>query len=380
MKNEKYTFWRKDTFSQKKKGGIFTSKKVYPNDSCPCGSGKKYKLCCKGKQDDVDFVNPLNLLDNYKRIRKESRIKQCLHPNNEECSEKIIGAHSIQNNKILKRISSNGMVFMPCPKPDNPFAPMTSYGRKEATVFTGFCGHHDKTLFQPIEDRDFEKTEEQVFLYTYRCFALEYHKKQEVKKMEQIIFTKRPSLVNMPDAEDPFKGNKMAIEDFIEDKKIFDKAILEKDYSVLTSIIWEFDKAVKFACTGFEALQYDLNNRRVQDLLDFSKPAQHVYVCVFPENEKTYCIISWFKKNDGMFSSYYEQLNGLDEVKKRNFINNLLPMISESLVVNPEAWEKLSQSQKNEFGSYVWGIETIAQEMGIKVDRTEAPSYDMFEL
>lgn len=198
--------------------------------------------------------------------------------------------------------------------------------------------------------------------------------------MEQIIFTKRPSLVNMPDAEDPFKGNKMAIEDFIEDKKIFDKAILEKDYSVLTSIIWEFDKAVKFACTGFEALQYDLNNRRVQDLLDFSKPAQHVYVCVFPENEKTYCIISWFKKNDGMFSSYYEQLNGLDEVKKRNFINNLLPMISENLVVNPEAWEKLSQSQKNEFGSYVWGIETIAQEMGIKVDRTEAPSYDMFEL
>ena len=64
----------------------------------------------------------------------------------------------------------------------------------------------------------------------------------------------------------------------------------------------------------------------------------------------------------------------------RMFINNLLPMISENLVVNPEAWEKLSQSQKNEFGPYVWGTETIAQEMGIKVDRTEAPSYDMFEL
>ena len=23
-----------------------TSKKIYPNDSCPCGSGKKYKKCC----------------------------------------------------------------------------------------------------------------------------------------------------------------------------------------------------------------------------------------------------------------------------------------------------------------------------------------------
>ena len=24
-------------------------KKIYPNDPCPCGSGKKYKKCC-GKQ------------------------------------------------------------------------------------------------------------------------------------------------------------------------------------------------------------------------------------------------------------------------------------------------------------------------------------------
>ena len=39
-------------------------------------------------------------------------------------------------------------------------------------------------------------------------------------------------------------------------------------------------------------------------------------------------------------------------------------MISENLVVNPEAWEKLGQLQKNEFGLYVWGMETIAQEMG----------------
>ncbi len=24
----------------------FSTKKVYPNDPCPCGSGKKYKKCC----------------------------------------------------------------------------------------------------------------------------------------------------------------------------------------------------------------------------------------------------------------------------------------------------------------------------------------------
>jgi len=147
------------------------------NDPCPCGSGKKYKKCCLGKADDVYYSNPLNLLETYKKVRKESRIKRCLHPKSDECSEKIIGAHSIQNNKIIKRLSSNGIVYMPCPKSDNPFAPMTVYGRKEATVFTGFCGYHNKTVFQPIEDGMFDKSIQHIFLYTYRCFAIEYHKK-----------------------------------------------------------------------------------------------------------------------------------------------------------------------------------------------------------
>ena len=60
-------------------------KKVYPNDSCPCGSGKKYKNCCKGKLDDVNFNNPLKLMENYKKIRKDSKIKQCIHTDKENC-------------------------------------------------------------------------------------------------------------------------------------------------------------------------------------------------------------------------------------------------------------------------------------------------------
>jgi len=31
---------------QKKSGTIVKKDKIYPNDPCPCGSGKKYKKCC----------------------------------------------------------------------------------------------------------------------------------------------------------------------------------------------------------------------------------------------------------------------------------------------------------------------------------------------
>ena len=34
----------------KKEGKATTKKKIYPNDPCPCKSGKKYKHCCGSSQ------------------------------------------------------------------------------------------------------------------------------------------------------------------------------------------------------------------------------------------------------------------------------------------------------------------------------------------
>ena len=34
-----------------KKIQINFGRKIYPNELCPCGSGKKYKKCCGGKQN-----------------------------------------------------------------------------------------------------------------------------------------------------------------------------------------------------------------------------------------------------------------------------------------------------------------------------------------
>ena len=38
--------WDKIFKEQKNARTIHVEKKVYPNDPCPCGSGKKYKKCC----------------------------------------------------------------------------------------------------------------------------------------------------------------------------------------------------------------------------------------------------------------------------------------------------------------------------------------------
>lgn len=37
------------TYAERNKAAKEIEKKVYPNDPCPCGSGKKYKKCCGRK-------------------------------------------------------------------------------------------------------------------------------------------------------------------------------------------------------------------------------------------------------------------------------------------------------------------------------------------
>lgn len=101
---------------------------------------------------------------------------------------------------------------------------------------------------------------------------------------------------------------------------------------------------------------------------------------VFPEEDKTYCIISQLKENDNLFSGYREQLNELNEQQRKGYLNNLLPMISENITVNADVWERWEYFKKDEFGSLIWHMAELAEFMGIIWDRLEPPVYDLFDL
>ncbi len=46
---------RKELYKEQKRSGIVKreTRKIYPNDPCPCGSGKKYKKCCMRKDQEL---------------------------------------------------------------------------------------------------------------------------------------------------------------------------------------------------------------------------------------------------------------------------------------------------------------------------------------
>lgn len=355
--------------------------KIGRNSICPCGSGKKYKKCCLVQEDDMSFMDPDLFINGFKELKHQAKIKQCLHPDKANCSEKIISAHSIQNNKILKNISDNGNVYMPYPKNDNPFATMTEWGRREATVFTGFCGYHDNELFKPIENYDFNYSNEHIFLFTYRSFALGYHRKQENLKFQQKIIGKRPSVIASGVFNELLAGPQLAVNDLEYEKKCFDKAILNKKYDVLTSVVWEFSKPINFAASGYTALCYDFKGNVIQDINNFDVPLKHLFINVFPDTNVSYCILSWISEKNDIFNEYKNQLLKLTDDEKIIYLNNLIPMEVDNIVINPTSWDQLAGNQKEEFGAFIWGLGEISEMLSDeKVNMLEETSFNLFEL
>ena len=123
----------------------------------------------------------------------------------------------------------------------------------------------------------------------------------------------------------------------------------------------------------------DYSGKVIQSLWDVDSSARHIYLSVFPEDNRTIAIIAWLHENDELFSTIRDKLSRLKESEKKNYINNTIPIIAENLAVKPSAWDKMSIQAKQEFEILFWGtigVEKIDRE----INRFMAPGFDLFSL
>ncbi|OSB09716.1 hypothetical protein B2H97_10490 [Paraclostridium bifermentans] len=315
--------------------------KIGRNTACNCGSGRKYKKCCMNKPEEQKIAEAI--LKSNKTLSRDARIKQCLHPRKDECSEKIIKAHAIQNNRILNKLSQNGCVVTMDGLSNLIFQGAQKKGRKIATTFTGFCSYHDKILFQEIEDREFNKSQKQIFLWAYRTLSWHYHKKQEQINANNIFFDNminqgyEPSLNK--EHQELHKGFKMAENDNNQEKELFDLYLLNSKYDEISYCIWEIPYEVSFAVSMMHGLEYDIKGMRINNYTskDYIK---NIYLNIFPGESKSYCIWSWLKTNDKAYDVFSKQFMKLDIKDKENYLNNNLPLWSDSVIISPRLWNR----------------------------------------
>lgn len=315
--------------------------KIGRNDPCPCGSGKKYKRCCLNKAKEQYLAEAI--MYSLQNIKRESQIKRCLHPNSSECSDRIVKAHAIQNNRILNKIGESGMVVTMDGTMHHLFQTSDMKGRSIATTFTGFCSYHDKTVFQEIEDKEFVASEKQIFLITYRTMAWHYHKKQVQTNATCIqyekMFEKGYNLGESDDFIEYLGALKLGLEDNEIEKQRFDDALLEEKYCVTNSLVWEIPYEINFAVSMMTELEHDILGNRINDM-EKDERIKKIYLNIFPAKDKSFCIWSWLNYNDSFYAPFSNQFLSLSVVDRENYFNNNLPRWTDSIVISPRLWKK----------------------------------------
>jgi hypothetical protein len=307
-------------------------------------------------RDEIDYkvFDHLNLTDIYeddfsvvlREIFKRGveNSKKCWHPDagihtcKLDKSGKILvsAAHSIQNNGVLSKISKDGHVTTY--SRDSAGFGGKEVGKGHASIFWGFCNTHD-SMFKPIESGEYSGTQEQNFLYAYRAFVVASHKKLE--------------------ASSYIDFGEQATNDINATKEIFDHAIINKNYEIIETHPIELPLPYPIAVSTSFYLDFDFKGNTIPHSDD---RMETVFITIFPDNGKTYLLLSYLTQDKQLYGNLSEQLKSRDKLKSD--ITVLLAAHVENIYFEPVYFKTFIEKQAHQ-------IELIFKQAQFDVQRLD---------
>lgn len=345
---------------------------VDPYEPCLCGSGEKYKFCCYLRPNKT-YHNPN---ESYVTIEKNKQKPIfCLHKDC-KCSSKIIKSHSIQNSKILSKLSVNNHVYTASYDSNETCGVgIKLRGKNEATTSNCFCSYHDTEIFKDIELKNYEYTEKQNFLYAYRAFSKAYYDKLSKRASDIYMFQNSNQIcLSQKWIIDNMRGTIIDLKEYESLKTIFNNTVDNETYDVIETITATLDYEVSFATSYVNPVAYDFHKHQINDPWDMNTPRKNIFVNIFPEAGKTYILISWLKQDSPHFQEYKKQFAILQQHKELffNAMNNMVACQSDNFAFSPaliDSWDKDTLDFfKDEFRSFFFGTSKI-KNIGMEVEK-----------
>jgi hypothetical protein len=289
--------------------------------------------------------------ETLKTLKSGTQVAECILEDENECSGKIIEAHSIQNNKFLNKISRKGYVYYfshMITEDDQLISIFEEKGRKAFSTFRGFCKKHDKELFQPIEDRDYNGSDEQNFLFAFRAFAKEIHaKKQGVLYYENLLkklFERNIANNILYDnkvliAKQMLQNDEITLNLLKKELEIFKVGIKEKIFDNFYTYKIILENEYPIVCNSAFIPYIDANYNRIFNLYDYNRIQNGelnpiIYFNIFPANNKTFILISCLEKNRDILKQFFNSL--VDEKNIKFKISSLILNYAENTGFSPE--------------------------------------------
>ena len=322
------------------------------NDSCWCGSGKKFKKCHLNRES----APRRTIQEVIETAQAAYAQKVCLHPDPSTCNRGIIKAHSVQQNGGLSRIAAKGKVYGirennvgDLSKHNGLLAPKL-VGVGHASTFTGMCAFHDDQTFAPIEKKPFVACPEHAFLLAYRHSCKEVFTKRAAAKLFSPLRTADAGQsiemqVAFQRSVDAMQGGfDRGRRDTETIKASYDNALLAKDYSAVRYYVVRFKEVPDVLCCSGNFPMFDFDGNSLQRLLDNNLP-DHVTFSIIATDAGGAVIFSWL--GDCPCSErLVKSLHKLPDADTGDAIVRHAFEYSENIYMSPTWWEALDEPKK----------------------------------
>ncbi|NMX24995.1 SEC-C domain-containing protein [Pseudomonas sp. WS 5406] len=323
------------------------------NELCWCGSGLKYKKCHLDRGSET----PVSVADAHRTIKKINTSKTCSapsvwHPN---CTVKIINAHTVSKSSSLKEISVEGHVLaflgnVQSITKTNKLAP-ARVGINRASTFSGFCSHHDKVLFSPVEDCPFYINKQHCFLVAFRAVSRELYVKGDVSEIFQDLkgFDKGQSLMQQlmlqRAANEMISNNNLSKSDLAYIKEKLDDMLVGEDYSELKHVVFELAHPPHIMGSSIVAPIYGFDGEPVQ-FISHNKGSVPDYVIInsFSDAGKGYIVFSWLPEHSTTGLKLVGQFRNAN-LSSDNLAVFMLQLL-ENIYLHPAWWAGLDGSMQ----------------------------------
>lgn len=293
-------------------------------------------------------------------ITKAATVRECILKDfDDDCSQDIINAHSLQRLGSLSRleanVNGNMCLYTLTEKQINPksgLLELKPIGKKVASTFFGFCGKHDLKIFQPIEQNpdllDID-SDEHCFLLSFKAFAISYHRKKEDLKLlsskDKKLRTNIKKYFNNPNIEEQLVGVKLAMGDMEPTKTKLIEALYSKDYSCLDYLALELDHTAPIGMCMVTNPPFLFNGTPI-NVSDDPNIFSDIFTSVIPLKAKTIVVLATLK-DDSNGSMYLNELENMNDNELHKALTWHILTNSENCFFSPIWYNSLTDRQKH---------------------------------
>lgn len=310
-----------------------------------------------------DLSNPDEARKAIANFRKRYSKKTCQAPDTSSCKGGIIASHTLSVGAMLSPISRNSHVYtysfeLHALRPEGPVE-IKLKGIKDTSVFNGFCGHHDASIFSPIENHEFVCSAEQIFLHAFRAVAKEsFLKRSQVdtlpthETIAKIHGLKDGTKTEVGILMDLIRENAMLGADEVEKlKSRLDQLYRAQEWRRIVTTVIPFAMTPTMVCNFVYSPDFDFEGNYLQDFADKTRPLDNLIVTITPSSSGGFALLTHLDDAGTAPRRIVESL-----LARKNLTTSLIWFVigyAENTAFSPNWYESLTPETKEQLKKHL---------------------------